>query len=86
MAAAVTESLSTQHDCMSQEGMPKNEYQDLLVNQPILRACTLTPPVLTSYIDWIAHQVLQTCQPEVMASVLIVSICVIEPASEGDRE
>lgn len=34
MMAAVTESLSTQYDCMCQEGMPKTEYEDLLVNQP----------------------------------------------------
>ncbi|KAL3162039.1 hypothetical protein ABBQ38_009108 [Trebouxia sp. C0009 RCD-2024] len=31
MMAAVTESLSTQYDCMCQEGMPKTEYEDLLV-------------------------------------------------------
>lgn len=34
MASAVTESLSTQHDCASLEGLPKDQYQDLLVRHP----------------------------------------------------
>ena len=35
MAAAVTESLSTQHDCICQEGLPNDQYQDLLVNHSV---------------------------------------------------